>query len=87
MITENARAEYEKDVLRSAEDNHIWLNGFACIRPTSELCEQIGRLVLEKLDQQDATIVSSLNRDGALLHDMDETLPAARELVMRFNKS
>lgn len=86
-ITDAAYAEYEQDVLRSAEDNHMWINAFACIRPTAELCEQIGREVLHKLGQQETTIVSSLNREGALMYDMDEKIPAARELVIRFNKS
>ena len=87
MITDAASAEYELDVLRSANKNHMWVNAFACIHPTAELCEKIGREVLRKLDQQATTIVSSLNREGALLHDMDETIPAARELIIRFNKS
>ncbi len=86
-ITPEAKAAYERDVLKSAEQNHMWINGFAAIRPSKELCETLGREILRKLDQQETTIVSNLTREGCLLHDMDNSLPAARELVMRFNKS
>lgn len=86
-ITAEAKAAYERDVLRSAKENHMWINGFAAIRPSKELCETLGREILQKLDQQETTIVSDLNREGCLLHDMDKSLPAARVLVMRFNKS
>lgn len=35
-----------------AESNHIWLNAFKCVRPTPEVCEQIGRQVLHMLNDE-----------------------------------
>ncbi len=86
-MTESAKIEYEQDVVRSAEKNHLWINAFACVRPTKELCETIGREVLQKLGGQDKTIVSILGRDGHMLDGFDKTSHMVRELVMRFNKS
>ena len=87
MITESARIEYEQDVVRSAEENHLWINTFACVRPTKEFCESIGREVLRQLDGQESTIVCRLGREGGVFDDFDKTSHMVRDLVMRFNKS
>ena len=28
-------ADYEQDVLKAAEENHIWINAFTLVRPTA----------------------------------------------------
>lgn len=76
-----SRRRYRRDVLRCAEGNHMWINAFACIRPSDELKRQIGAWVLEKLAQTESTILSD---DGG--SDVIASL-GQRELVCRFNKS
>ena len=42
-----------REIAEMAEGNHIWLNAFACIRPTPEFLQDIGRQVLSMLEQKD----------------------------------
>jgi hypothetical protein len=73
--------QHRENVLRSAENNHIWINGFSLIRPTEELEQSIGREVIRMLKDRDCTIPSSL----CATLDMDPSLH--RELVLRVNAS
>lgn len=34
-----------------ANDNHVWLNAFSCIRSTDEFLIDVGRAVLRKLEE------------------------------------
>jgi hypothetical protein len=52
-----AMTRYERDVLESARDNHIWVNAFQCIRPTSDFLQQLGANVLRMLDNEGNTIL------------------------------
>lgn len=76
---EHWREQYERDVLRTAESNHIWLNAFSCMRPSDEFAMRVGREVLRMLDDDRCTIAS---RTAHVLN-----LPFAREVVIRVNKS
>lgn len=71
---------YERDVLASAGDNHIWLNAFACVRPTPEFLQSVGAQVLRMLASDDNTILC--DHDGGILEDLKQ-----RELILRVNKS
>lgn len=77
--------EYERDVLKNADENHIWVNAFTLIRPQPATYENIGRAVVHKLISREDTIVSSLHRPGAILAGIDG--PSSRELVVRINQS
>lgn len=70
---------WRADVLKAADENHIWLNAFGCINPTDDFLKDVGRSVLRMLDSAETTHVS---RTGYLLE-----LPSQRELVVRINKS
>jgi len=72
---------YETDALRSAAQNHMWLNAFACIRPSDELKRQIGDYVLSKLADREALIQSD-DQGSKLLKALNQ-----KEVVIRFNKS
>jgi len=43
----------DKELRVRAEGNHIWLNGFSCIRPDAKFCEDVGRTVIAKVMQSD----------------------------------
>ena len=73
-------SRYERDVMRSVKANHMWLNAFACIRPSDELKMQIGEWVLAQLASKETTILSDW--DDSALADLK-----MREAVLRFNKS
>ena len=62
-----------KNILESVEHNHIWLNAFACISPTKEFCEKVGREVLSMLNQKENRLMSTNNIN--------------EELYLRINKS
>ena len=34
---------------------HMWLNGFKCIRPSDEFCAQVGRQLIEMVMRSDIT--------------------------------
>lgn len=72
---------YQRDVLRSADENHMWISAFACINPTDDLKQKIGEWVLDKLASRDSTILCD--------YDNSEILSKLRqrELILRFNKS
>lgn len=40
----------DAELVRMARDNHIWLNAFRCVRPTDGFLIEIGREVLQLLD-------------------------------------
>jgi hypothetical protein len=74
------KTRYEKDVLKSARGNHVWLNAFSCINPTKEFLEDTGREVVGMLD----------NSDNLILSDYDNSSFAklkSKELILRINKS
>jgi hypothetical protein len=74
--------DYEREVLQSAENNHLWLNAFACVRPTEAFCAEVGREILRMLADDGNTILSSTCRPGGILEGLNQ-----RVLVLRVNKS
>ncbi|NLF72375.1 MAG: hypothetical protein GX575_25345 [Candidatus Anammoximicrobium sp.] len=79
--TRTRLTRYEADVMRSVKTNHIWLNAFACIRPSDEFVLMVGRYVLGLLNEPENLILSDC--------DESEVLRALKmkELVVRINKS
>lgn len=58
-----------EDVVRLVEENHIWLNAFACINPSKEQCEEVGRIIIEWLNEKDRIApkvmdIDDLKREG-----------------------
>ena len=50
-VTEDDLTDAEK--VEQLKDNHIWLNAFHCIRPSSSFLQDVGRMVVDKLDLTD----------------------------------
>lgn len=59
-----------------ANDNHLWLNAFHCIRPSDDFLIEVGRSVLSKLKSADTC--------GSL---GDEKIEAQRMTIMTVNMS
>lgn len=68
--------EWESDVVKAARENHMWLNAFRCVRPTEEFCAEVGRSIIEMLNDPE-----NLIRPEVALIDSE------REMVIRINKS
>ena len=81
LATGSALTRYQRDVLKSAQQNHMWINAFSCVRPTDELKMQIGAWVLSQLADPEACIQADFD-DCPSLKDL--RMP---ELILRFNKS
>lgn len=77
---EEAKTRYEKDVLKSANENHLWINAMEAINPTDEFMKMIGREVLRKLGNGENLILSEF--DGSAFESLK-----SKELILRINKS
>lgn len=58
MATTKAEMKHKKNMtdaekVQMADDNHIWVNAFSCIRPTDEFLLGVGRTVIDKLNNSD----------------------------------
>ena len=69
-----------REIAEMAETNHIWLNAFQCVRPTPELCEQVGRTVLDWLNQKDNLLPARAAHD-------DDLARLTPKLYLSVNKS
>jgi hypothetical protein len=45
-------AELRDAVLKSVQEHHIWINAFTIIRPTDETLRNIGRVIVEYLQNR-----------------------------------
>jgi hypothetical protein len=78
-IPKNKR--YVSDVMKSVDENYVWINAVNCIRPTDEFLIGIGRTVVNYLrESSDRTILQ--NTEGTVMEDLKH-----RELIVRFVKS
>lgn len=71
---------YQKDVLQSASENHIWINAMMCIRPSDEMKRDIGKQILQMLSNKENLILSDF--DGTTFEKLEQ-----KELIVRINKS
>lgn len=70
---------YEQDVIKSAEQNHIWLNAFQCLNPSDEFKIKLADAILGMLDKPSRRIHSDF--------DDPELCKLHEELIVRINKS
>lgn len=42
-----------KELVARAKGNHTWLNGFSCINPSKEFCEEVGRMIIQQVMHSD----------------------------------
>lgn len=49
MAVRSIKDYTDEEIAAEAKGNHIWLNAFACIRPTDEFLAEVGRDVLRML--------------------------------------
>jgi hypothetical protein len=61
----------DKELRNEAEANHIWLNAFKCINPSPEFKQEIGEMILAKLDHT----------------DMRDHLGISKMIILTINKS
>ena len=80
-----------EDVARAVHDNHIWLNAFKCVNPTPEVCEQLGRQIIEMLNTKELLLAKY---DGNISQETPEVQKALTEfshltptLYLSINKS
>ena len=76
--------QYQRDVIKSAAQNHIWLNAFFCIRPTDEFKLSLANQILFMLNNADYLICDYQDSDDEVWREIGKLTP---ELVVRFNKS
>ena len=61
----------EKELREELQDNHMWINAFSAINPSSGLKEEIGTYVLHKLNET----------------TVRDTMGISKTALLRFNKS
>lgn len=61
----------DTQLVQIAKDNHIWLNAFSCIRPTPTFLQEVGKMIIEKLE---AT-------------EMSDSLGISPTIILTINKS
>ncbi len=57
------------DILRSLDENHMWINAFSCLNPSDDMKRQIGEWVLDKLSSGVAVRPVRL-KSGMKVHSM-----------------
>lgn len=80
----SALSGYDRDVLRTAKENHIWLNAFACVRPTTELRLQLADQILALLNDKSNLIYDHQDSAAENWRALGKLTP---ELIVRINKS
>ena len=80
----SALSGYDRDVLRTAKENHIWLNAFACVRPTTEFRLQLADQILAMLNDKSNLIYDHQDSDDENWRALGKLTP---ELIVRINKS
>lgn len=83
-MSDTQLSAYDKAVMESASANHIWLNGFNCVRPTDDFVFKLGYQVLQMLDCRENLIHNHQDSDNEALKRIGQLTP---ELVLRINKS
>jgi hypothetical protein len=77
-------SQYERDIIKSAQENHIWLSAFACVRPTDEFKIQLADQILGMLNDKEYMIYDNQDSTNETLKELGRLTP---ELVVRINKS
>lgn len=75
--------EYKDLVFQKSEENHIWINAFSCINPSDEFLANLGRMVLEKLNNKENLIPAKCITSPA----MKKLAELSPQLILRINKS
>ena len=56
MLTDEQITELDRRILKAVRENHIWLNAFACVRPTTEFKIELADAILAMLCDKDALL-------------------------------
>lgn len=75
---------YNRAVLCAAKENHIWLNAFACVQPTTEFRLQLADQILTMLSEKNNLIYDYQDSADENLRTLGRLTP---ELIVRINKS
>lgn len=69
--TKSTNGELKEDVLKQAQENHIWVNAFQTINPSDEILRQIGASVMRMLKDKQCTIpVYHGDDDDTPIHEL-----------------
>jgi len=80
-----SKIKWSKKVLQKAQENHIWLNAFDCVRPTPAFCESLGRSIINKLrDEENLIPMSGITSDVEAMREIAKLTPI---MYMSINKS
>jgi hypothetical protein len=60
-----------EELVKRANENHIWINAFDCINPSPQFLQNIGSLILQKLHTT----------------DMSDSLGISPTIILVINKS
>ena len=74
------------DILRSLDENHMWINAFSCLNPSDDMKRQIGEWVLDKLASKEKTL-PAMDLDAADSDPIDTMQILTGHVYLRFNKS
>ena len=77
-------SSFDKDILVSVKENHIWLNAFKCIRPTVDFRLKLADTILHWLDDEHYFIYDHQDSKNKALRDLGRLTP---QIVIRINKS
>lgn len=75
---------FDRDVLRAAQANHIWLNAFACVLPTQDFKIQLADQILAMLNDKEALIHDHQDDKNKAMRALGKLTP---QLIIRINKS
>jgi hypothetical protein len=88
-MTTKIEVTTKDDIIKSIKNNHIWLNAFHCIDSTPEYCENIGRTIIELLNQKSKLLPLYLeSANGEEIHPASlELATLTPTLYLSINKS
>ncbi len=77
--------DLKEQVLLMCQENHMWLDAFACIKPTKEMAQQIGFSILNKLKDKE-NLLPSYHGDSDET-EISEMQKLSKVMYIRINKS
>ncbi len=77
-------AELAGAALKAAEDNHIWINAFRLIRPSPEMYQEIGKMVVEMMKRRENLLPAYFGDPTGEITEMQKLTPM---LYMSINAS
>jgi hypothetical protein len=77
-------SHYDREVLKAAEANHIWLNAMCCVKPTDEFKIGLADSILAMLNCKENLIYRDQDNPDETLQKLGKLTPI---LILKINKS